>query len=81
MCRRMIKEMMNSLVERVPALSSTKNVLEEVLETAWLGLKVNAAWRILEDERRVQRIMSWRMDIKRLDEQLLVKSAKGREAE
>ena len=62
-------------------MSSTKNVLEEVLETAWLGLKVNAALRILEDERRVQRIMSWRMDIKRLDEQLLVKSAKGREAE
>ena len=70
-CRRMIKEMVHNLIESVPALSSTMNVLDVVLETALLRVKVNAAWRILEDDRRVQRIMTWRMDIQKQDEQLL----------
>ena len=68
----MVKGMMTSLVDSIPAMSSTKMVLEEILETAWLRLKVNAAWSILEDDRRVQRIITWRMDTQRLDEQLLV---------
>ena len=35
-------------------------------------MKVNAALRILEDDRRVRKVVTWRMDNQRLDEQLLV---------
>ena len=37
----------------------------------WLTVKVNAAWRILEDDMRVQKVVTW-MDNQRLDKQLLV---------
>ena len=53
--------------------------MKEVLEIAWWRAGVNKAWRIIEGDRRMQKLIEWRIDSQKMEERLLLESMRKEE--
>ena len=48
-------------------------VMDDVPAMAW-RIRINEVWSILEKDRRMQRLIEWRMDNQRFDDRVLLES-------
>ena len=76
MDRMTISRLVSEMVDEVRGLSVARAVMKEVLEIAWWRAGVNKAWSIIEGDRRMQKLIEWRIDSQRMEERLLLESMK-----
>ena len=53
---------MSRLVDRIPAVSATMSIMEEVLGMTVWRAGVNEVWAMMEGDKRMQRLVGWRME-------------------
>ena len=74
----MVKEMINKLlgdvVRNIPGTSVVRGVIKEVVEMAWWRIGLNTVWSVLVNDRRMQRMVSWRMESQKMEEKFLMES-------
>ena len=70
--RKMIGDLVSEMTMEVPGVSVATNIMREVLEMACWRARVNQVWAIMEGDRRIQRLIEWRMDNQRMDERITV---------
>jgi hypothetical protein len=74
----MVKEMINKLlgdvVRNIPGTSVVRGVIKEVVEMAWWRIGLNTVWSVLVNDRRMQRMVSWRMETQKMEEKFLMES-------
>ena len=76
MDRMTISRLVSEMLDEVQGLSVARAVMKEVLEIAWWRAGVNKAWSIIEGDRRMQKLIEWRIDSQRMEERLLLESMK-----
>lgn len=72
--RMMITSLVADIVCKVTGVSVATAIMTEVVEMALWRAGVNQAWAIMEGDRRVQRLIQWRMDNQRMDERVVLES-------
>ena len=70
---------MSGLVDRIPAMAAAMSIMEEVLGMTVWRTGVNDVWAIMEGDKRMQRLVGWRMESQRMDERLLLESIEKEE--
>ena len=79
MDRMMISRLVLGMVDETQGRSVAGAVMKEVLEVAWWRAVVNKAWRIIEGDRRMQKLIEWRIDSQKMEERLLLESIRKEE--
>ena len=77
--RLLVARLMSNLVDVIPGVSATNSILEEVLSMTVWRAGVNEVWATLEGDKRMQRLIEWRIDSQRMDERLLLESIEKEE--
>ena len=77
--RRRITGLVVGIVCQVPGVSVATAIVKEVLEMAWWRAGVNQAWVTMEGDRRIQRLIEWRMDNQKMDERVVLESIRREE--
>ena len=77
--RKMIGDLVSEMTMEVPGVSGATNIMREVLEMACWRARVNQVWAIMEGDRRIQRLIEWRMDNQRMDERITLESIRKEE--
>ena len=77
--RKMIGDLVSEMTMEVPGVSVATNIMREVLEMACWRARVNQVWAIMEGDRRIQRLIEWRMDNQRMDERITLESIRKEE--
>ena len=79
MDRMMISRLVSGMVDETQGRSVAGTVMKEVLEVAWWRAGVNKAWRIIEGDRRMQKLIEWRIDSQKMEERLVLESIRKEE--
>jgi hypothetical protein len=69
-----VSSLVSRLVDRIPAVSAAMSIMEEVIGMTVWRTGVNEVWAIMEGDKRMQRLVGWRMESQRMDERLLLES-------
>ena len=70
--KEIVTKLLEDVVRNIPGTSVVRGVMEDVLEMAWLRLGLNTVWSVLVDNRRMQRMVLWRMESQRMEEKFLM---------
>ena len=79
MDRMMISRLVSGMVDEIQGQSVAGAVMKEVLEIASWRAGVNKAWRIIEGDRRMQKLIEWRIDSQKMEERLVLESIRKEE--
>ena len=79
MDRMMISRLVSGMVDEIQGQSVAGAVIKEVLEIAWWRAGVNKVWRIIEGDRRMQKLIEWRIDSQKMEERLVLESIRKEE--
>ena len=60
-------------------MAAAMSIMEEVLGMTVWRTGVNEVWAIMEGDKRMQRLVGWRMESQRMDERLLLESIEKEE--
>ena len=69
-------EIINEIVMEIPGRAVAINIFEEILEMIGWRVNLNMAWSILEEDRKLQRMIIWRIENQRLEEVWLAEAMK-----
>ena len=72
MLKEMVTKLLEDVVRNIPGTSVVRQVMEDVLEMAWWRMKLNAVWSVLVDNKKMQRMVLWRVESQRMEEQFLM---------
>ena len=59
---------MEDLAMEIPGRAVAGSVMEEVMEIAWWRINLNKVWKILAGDKKLQKVISCRMDFQRMEE-------------
>ena len=70
---------MNDLVMEVPGRAVAGTILDEILEMVGWRVSLKLAWSILSEDRKLQRVITWRIENQRLEEMWLTEAMRKEE--
>jgi hypothetical protein len=77
--RLLVRRLVSGLADSIPGLSATNSIMEEVLGMTVWRAGVNEVRANLEGDKRMQRLIEWRIYALRMDERLLLESIEKEE--
>ena len=69
-------EIINEIVMEIPGRAVAINIFEEILEMIGWRVNLNMAWSILEEDRKLQRMIIWRIENQWFEEEWLAEAMK-----
>ena len=73
-----VNSLVSRMIDKIPAVSAAMSIMEEVIGmTVWRS-GVNEVWA-MEGDKRMQRLVGWRIESQRMDERLLLESIEKEE--
>ena len=63
--KKVSNDIVNELVREIPGRAVARNILDEILEMIGWRVNLKMAWSILAEDRKLQRIIIWRIENQR----------------